>query len=228
MYLSAIVVAAGPGSRLKSKIPKPLIKINSLPVIIYSLTCLGSHPRIKEIIVVANSKNIQGIKRAIKQYKVPKVSQIVLGGLERKDSVYNGIRAVSPQADLILIHDGGRPFISRQIVNRAVKAAQNYGAAVAGVPVKVTIKKSRSKKKNIVEKTIDRRNLWEIQTPQVFRKALIEEGFKRFGYLAVTDDAMLVEKLGKKVSIVYGDYRNIKITTPEDLIIVKALAKNAK
>ncbi len=233
MYLSAIVVAAGSGSRLKSITPKPLIKISSLPVIVYSLACLGKHPLVKEIIVVVNPKNIQGVKKAVKQYKIPKVSQIIFGGLERKDSVYNGIRAASPQADFILIHDGGRPFISRQIVNRAVQEAQNSGAAVVGVPVKATIKLADGRwlmadRKKVIKKTLNRENLWEAQTPQVFRKALIEEGFKRFGHLNVTDDAMLVEKLGKKASIVWGDYRNIKITTPEDLIIAKALAKNAK
>lgn len=226
MYVSAIVVAAGLSLRLKSNIPKPLVKINSRPVIIFSLSCLAKCRWVKEIIVVANARNMQGIKKAIRQYKIPKVSQIVFGGVERKDSAYNGIRAASPQADLILIHDGGRPFISQDIISRAVNQAQKSGAAIAAVPVKATIKKVRGK--NIVEKTIDRENLWEIQTPQVFRKALIREAFKRFGHLEVTDDAILVEKMGKRVSIVWGDYKNIKITTPEDLIIAKALAKNAK
>ncbi len=217
--------------RLKSKIPKPLIKINSLPVIVYSLACLAKSRRINEIIVVANTKNIRGIKKAIKKYKISKITRIVYGGLQRKDSVRNGICAVNPQADLVLIHDGGRPFIDCRIVDRAVAEAGKTGAAIAAVPVKATIKKGTRHKaqgtSKVVE-TIDRSDLWEIQTPQVFRKDLINAAFKRFGHLEVTDDAMLVEKLGKKVSIVLGDYKNIKITTPEDLIIAKVLAKNAK
>lgn len=223
MYVCAIVVAAGKGKRLKSKTPKPLIKLGGKPIIIYSLRALSAHPSIKEIIVVANSLSIRQLTAAIKQHKINKVKAVVLGGLRRQDSVYNGLRAIPPQADLVLIHDGVRPFIDAKILSSLIKAAKLYGAAIVGVPVKATIKKVTSK--FIVEKTIDRENLWEIQTPQVFKKGLILSAYEKFRNINVTDDAMLVEKMGKKVNVVSGSAHNIKITTPEDLAIAKAILK---
>lgn len=230
MYVCAIVVAAGKGKRLKSKTPKPLIKLGGKPIIIYSLRALSTHPSIKEIIVVANSLNIRQLTAAIKQHKINKVKAVVLGGLRRQDSVYNGLRVIPPQADLVLIHDGARPFIDAKILSSLIKAAKSCGAAIAGVPVKATIKKVISHKskvisKYIVEKTIDRQSLWEIQTPQVFRKGLILSAYEKFGNAKVTDDAMLVEKMGRMVNVVLGSSRNIKITTPEDLAIAKAILK---
>ncbi len=230
MYVTAIVLAAGKGLRLKSKISKPLIKIDSKPLIIYSLNTLSKHPYIKDIIVVANRRNLQDIRNKIKQYRIDKIKDVVLGGQVRLASVVNGLRAIDNHTDLVLIHDGVRPFIDRDMVSSVIKTAKSSGAAIAGVPVKATIKsvkvsKCQSVKENIVEKTLDRSKLWEIQTPQVFRKDLILKAYNKFGDIDVTDDAMLVEKLGAKVSVVLGTYNNIKITTPEDLIIAQAIAK---
>ena len=230
MYVTAIVLAAGKGLRLKSKISKPLIKIDSKPLIIYSLNTLSKHPYIKDIIVVANRRNLQDIRNKIKQYRIDKIKDVVLGGQVRLASVVNGLRAIDNHTDLVLIHDGVRPFIDRDIVSSVIKTAKSSGAAIAGVPVKATIKsvkvsKCQSVKENIVEKTLDRSKLWEIQTPQVFRKDLILKAYDKFGDIDVTDDAMLVEKLGAKVSVVLGTYNNIKITTPEDLIVAQAIAK---
>ena len=230
MYVTAIVLAAGKGLRLKSKISKPLIKIDSKPLIIYSLNTLSKHPYIKDIIVVANRRNLQDIRNKIKQYRIDKIKDVVLGGQVRLASVVNGLRAIDNHTDLVLIHDGARPFIDRDIVSSVIKTAKSSGAAIAGVPVKATIKsvkvsKCQSVKENIVEKTLDRSKLWEIQTPQVFRKDLILKAYNKFGDIDVTDDAMLVEKLGAKVSVVLGTYNNIKITTPEDLIVAQAIAK---
>ncbi len=230
MYVTAVVLAAGKGLRLKSKISKPLIKIDSKPLIIYSLNTLSKHPYIKDIIVVANRRNLQDIRNKIKQYRIDKIKDVVLGGQVRLASVVNGLRAIDNHTDLVLIHDGVRPFIDRDMVSSVIKTAKSSGAAIAGVPVKATIKsvkvsKCQSVKENIVEKTLDRSKLWEIQTPQVFRKDLILKAYDKFGDIDVTDDAMLVEKLGAKVSVVLGTYNNIKITTPEDLIIAQAIAK---
>ena len=229
-FVSAIVVAAGKGERLKSKIPKPLFKINKKPVIIYSLEALNKCSFIKEIIIVGNSQNIRGITRVIKEYRIDKALWIVKGGLRRQDSVKNGLGIIDNQSEMVLIHDAARPFIDVKSVSAVIAEAKRSGAAILGVPVKATVKELRAegsglRAKHIVKRTLDRNRLWEIQTPQVFRKDLILKAYNRFGDIDVTDDAMLVEKLGAKVSIVPGLYKNIKITTPEDLLIAQAILK---
>ncbi|MFH1441330.1 MAG: 2-C-methyl-D-erythritol 4-phosphate cytidylyltransferase [Candidatus Omnitrophota bacterium] len=233
MYITAIVLAAGKGLRIKSKISKPLIKIDSKPVIAYSLGILNKHPLIKDIIVVTNTSNAAGIKQIKQKYRISKIKAFVLGGRQRKDSVYNGLSVVNLKSDFILIHDSARPFINSRCVSKVIEQAKTTGAAILGVPVKATIKQvhrssSIVHRRFIVKKTLDRSNLWEIQTPQVFRKDLILEAYKKFGDLEATDDAFLIEKLGVKVQVVMGSYDNIKITTQEDLVLVEALAKNLK
>jgi 2-C-methyl-D-erythritol 4-phosphate cytidylyltransferase len=252
-YVTAIVLAAGKGRRFsrpnsftvkggipahvskmiesgQSKVPKILVEINSKPVIINSLRILSKHPFIKDIIIVGNSKNLKILTDKIRQFRIAKVRKILPGGKRRKDSVYCGLKAVNNDAEFVLIHDAVRPFIDKDMVSSVIKEAEHSGAAILGVPVKATIKKlkaqsSKLKTKFIVEKTLKRNNLWEIQTPQVFRKDLILNAYKKFGNINATDDAMLVEKLGIKVSVVLGSYDNIKITTPEDLVIARTIWK---
>lgn len=221
MHVTAIVLAAGKGVRLKNRIPKPLVEINSCPLIIYCLDILSSQPDIKEIIVVANPENLEYIRQNLRQYRIAKVKDIVLGGRLRQESVVKGLKAMDTCTDWVLIHDGVRPFIDKGIVSSVIKAARKYKAAIVGVPVKATIKSSG--RKCIVKRTLDRKNLWEIQTPQVFKKDLILKAYKKFGNTEVTDDASLVERLGVKVKIVMGSYFNIKITTPEDLVLAEAI-----
>lgn len=227
MHVTAIIVAAGKGVRLRSKISKPLVRINSRPLIVYSLDTLSRHPYVKDIVVVASRTNIKGIRDKIRQYRIGKVRKVILGGVLRRDSVARGLKAADGSAKLVLIHDGGRPFVSKETVTSLIKAAKDFGAAIAGVPVKATIKRVRGRYAKVkrVEKTIDRKGLWEIQTPQVFRKDLIMKAYGRFGNIDATDDAMLVEKLGAEVRVVMGTYENIKITTPGDLVLARALAR---
>jgi 2-C-methyl-D-erythritol 4-phosphate cytidylyltransferase len=166
----------------------------------------------------------------MKKYRIDKISKIVEGGRRRQDSVLKGVEALDSRTDLVLIHDAVRPFITKEMVFSVIREGQRTGAAVVGVPVKATIKevktqKPKRKTKPIVKETLNRNNLWEIQTPQVFKKELLLKAYKRFGNVSVTDDAMLVEKLGAKVSVVLGSYKNIKITTPEDLVIARAILK---
>jgi 2-C-methyl-D-erythritol 4-phosphate cytidylyltransferase len=254
MYVTAIVLAAGKGLRFsrfnsftvrggiptriskmiesgKSKLSKPLIKINSKPIIIRCLDILSKHSYIKDIIVVANSKNSISITREIKQYRIRKIRDVILGGRLRQNSVINGLKAMDMCTGLVLIHDAVRPFIDKDMVSSLIKEANRYGAAIVGAPVKDTVKKVRKSgghkdTSRIVEKTLNRDVLWEIQTPQVFKKELILEAYRKFGNIEVTDDASLVEKLGVKVKIVRGSYNNIKITTPDDLILAEAIAKS--
>jgi len=253
MHVTAIVLAAGKGLRLsrfnsvtvrsgipdhlrkmiwsgKSMISKPLIKINSQPAIIYCLDILSRNSYIQDIIVVANSKNKKNILNKIRQYHITKIKDVVLGGRMRQDSVLNGLGIIDNHTDLILIHDAARPFIDKETVTSVIKAAKMYDAAIVGVPVKATIKRVAGRRSPvagqvIVKKTLDRKNLWEIQTPQVFKKDLILKAYNQFGGVEVTDDASLVEKLGARVRIVRGSYSNIKITTPEDLIFAEAIAR---
>lgn len=230
MFVSAVVVAAGKGLRLKSKIPKPLVRINSKPLVIYSLEVLSKHPLIKEIVIAVNSSNIEGIKQEVKRYKINKIKGITAGGIRRQDSVENGLKAVDSRADFVLVHDAARPFINNAIIYSAVQLAKKYGASIVGVPVKATIKEVHSPRSMvhgsfIVKRTIDRESLWEVQTPQVFKKSLLLEAYNKFRDIDVTDDAMLLEKIGVKVGVVSGSYSNIKVTTPEDLVIAEAIVK---
>lgn len=230
MYVTAIVLAAGRGLRFSSKIPKPLVKINSRPIIIYCLQALSKHRYIRDIIVVVNPKNSKGIISKIRKYRIAKVSRIVKGGRRRQDSVYHGLKAVDSRAELVLIHDVARPFIDKETISKAIREAKRSGAAIAGVPVKATIKEVHCPQSTvhspfIVKKTLNRGNLWEIQTPQVFKKSLILKAYNKFGNIDVTDDAALAERLGVRVRVVRGSYNNIKITTPEDLLIAQAIAR---
>jgi len=230
MRVSAIVLAAGRGVRFGSGAGKLLSKIRKRPLFVYSLEELSRHHLISDIIVVVNSANREKITRQLRRRGLAKVSKIVLGGRRRQDSVYNGLKALDDETKLVLIHDSARPFIDRELISSVVNMARRSGAAIVGVPVKATIKTVSRRsylvsRKCVVKETLDRRRLWEIQTPQVFRKDKLIRAYQRFSGLDVTDDSSLVEKLGMKVSIVMGSYRNIKITTPEDLEIAKAIEK---
>ncbi|MFC1674504.1 2-C-methyl-D-erythritol 4-phosphate cytidylyltransferase [Candidatus Omnitrophota bacterium] len=233
-HVSAILLAAGKGKRLKAaNSDKPLIAISSLPLLVYSLKALSRHPLIRDIIVAVNSANSARIKSAIKKYRIRKVRRVVLGGKERRDSVANALKALRVETEFVLVHDGARPFIDKKMITLVVRAAQKFGAAIVGVPVKATIKKVRRtaygvRRKTFVRNTIDRNNLWQIQTPQVFRKDLILKAYKKYRGARVTDDASLVEKLGVAVGVVRGSYSNIKITTPEDLLFAREIARGGK
>ena len=226
MFISAIVVAAGLSKRFKTKTSKVLLKLSSKPVIAYSLDVLNAHPKIKEIIIAANPRNIESLRGIFNTHKFPPGVKVVLGGKERKDSVAAGLKAVNPKADFVLIHDAARPFITSGLVSLVMNEAYESKAAILGVPVKATIKRCRVQGTGYrVQETIDRKDLWEIQTPQVFEKDLILKAYQRFSNTDATDDAMLVERLGVKVSVVFGSYNNIKITTTEDLAIAEGVAR---
>jgi len=229
MFVSAIVVAAGKSKRFKPGNSKVLLKLNSQPVIAYSLDVLSREHQIKEIIVVANPQNIAALRKIIRKNKFHQALKLVLGGKERRDSVAGGLKAIDAQADFVLIHDAARPFITSGLVARVIQEAQKSKAAILGVPVKPTIKLvTRSPGHQVtsnfvIRKTLNRNALWEAQTPQVFEKDLILKAYRKFGGIGATDDASLVERSGKRVKIVMGAYHNIKITTPEDMVIAEAI-----
>ncbi|MDD5097344.1 MAG: 2-C-methyl-D-erythritol 4-phosphate cytidylyltransferase [Candidatus Omnitrophica bacterium] len=220
--VSAILLAAGKGKRLKLLISKPLVKIGKQPAITYSLKQLDRHPDIDEIILVVNSGNQAAIARSIKPYCFKKIKCLVLGGSRRQDSVYNGLKVIDRNSKWVLIHDYARPFIGRDAITEVIKQAKKHKAAIVAVRPKATIKLGHG---NMVRQTLDRDKLWEIQTPQVFSKQLLLKAYNKYIQENFTDDAGLIEKLGKPVKIVLGHYANMKITTAEDLLLAQLIVK---
>ena len=221
MKVAALVPAAGKGRRITSRIEKPYIKLYGKPILAHTLLRLSKNRYIDEIIVAVNRKKISKVKREIiRRFKIKKV-RVVAGGKERKDSVFNALKNVSSDIDYILIHDSVRPFITDNLIHASLKAAKVSGASVVGVPVLPTLKYRG--KDGSIRYTPDRRAFWEAQTPQVFKRELIERSYKksRKKKLNITDDSMLVEALGIRPKLVMGSYSNIKITTPQDLALAK-------
>ena len=223
MKVAAIVPAAGSGKRIKSKIQKPYIELCGKPIIAHTLLKLSKNRSIAEIIVAVNRKSVNKVRRdIIAKFRIKK-TKVVAGGKERKDSVFNALRNVSEDVDYVLIHDCARPLVTDKVIVVSLKTAQRFRASVVAVPVKPTLK--RIGKNGRISCTPDRRNFWEAQTPQVFKKSLLERAYKRLGRISasLTDDSMLVERLGVKPKVVLGSYSNIKITTQEDLALAKIL-----
>ena len=221
MKAQAIIVAAGFGVRLKCSQPKVLVYLQHKPILAYTLEAFEQSTSVKNIVVVAPKDYLAEFKNIIAQYQISKVSGIVAGGATRAESVRSGLKALDKKIDLVAIHDGARPLVSPRIIEHTIEAAQKYDAAIAAVPVKSTIKSIDSKTMTVKE-TLNRRDLWEIQTPQVFKRELIIRAHKEVKVDDPSDDAMLVEKLGIRIKIITGDYKNIKITTEDDLIIAEA------
>ncbi len=225
--ITAIVLAAGEGSRMKSDRKKQFMEIKGKPLIWYSLFAFEKN-RVDEIVLVTGKDDIEFCEEEIiKKYNFSTNIKVVAGGSERYESVYNGLKEVS--GDIILIHDGARPMVSDEIIKNCITGAKKYGACVAGVKVKDTIK--IVDENDVIIETPDRDSLWITQTPQSFKKEIVESAYKRMKAelemsnvaFDITDDAMVVENYGEqKVRFVKGDYSNIKVTTPEDIMIVEA------
>ena len=215
--ISASVLAAGSGSRMNSKIKKQYMLLKGKPVLWYSLFQFEKSD-VDEIILVTSEEDVEFCKKEIvDKYHFSKITEIVSGGKERYNSVYNGLSKVT--GEIVLIHDGARPLINQDIINNCIEETRKSGACVAGVPVKDTIKIIGQDK--IVENTPDRNTLWITQTPQAFQSNLVRNAYNKLinGKISnITDDAMVVEQFtDHKVRFVWGSYTNIKITTPEDI-----------
>ena len=217
---TAIVLAAGQGKRMGTKVQKQYLELGGKPVLYYSLRAFEESPLIDEVIlVVGDDQEAYCREEIVEKYHFEKISAIVQGGAERYHSVWNGLQKV--EEGFVFIHDGARPFVNEEIICRAYEEVRACAACVVGMPVKDTIKVSDED--GFVKDTPDRRTLWMIQTPQVFQTALVKEAYQKLmdqKEIQVTDDAMVVEQmLGCRVKLVLGSYENIKITTPEDLEI---------
>jgi len=220
--ITALVPAAGVGVRMKAAAAKPLLEVKGRPVVIYALETLQQHPLIDEIVLIFHKERLEEARDLVRKHNLSKVARVIGGGATRKDSVRNGLEVVPSRTDLVLIHDGVRPFVDEASITRVIGAAEEAGAAVLGVPLKATVK--RVDRRQEVDATLRRDELWEIQTPQVFERELIQKAYLRASKVAAPDDAALVEMMGKRVRVVMGSYFNIKITTPEDMVFAEAIA----
>lgn len=212
-----IIVAAGSGSRMKANINKQFIKLDDKEIITYTIEKFYNNENINDIVIVVKEGEAEFFKKEIlDKYSFNNI-KIAYGGKERQDSVYNGIKALDKNCKYVLVHDGARPFVNEEIINRLLEEVKKFKSVVVGVPVKDTIKVVNSN--NDIVDTPNRSTLWSVQTPQAFDcnviKRAYEDAFENDFY--GTDDAMLVERIGYTVKIIYGSYNNIKVTTPEDI-----------
>ena len=224
--ISAVIVAAGFGSRMKSSLSKYFIEILGRPIIAHTLEVFEESNVIDNIIIVTQNDDIVIMNDIVKAFSFDKVSTIVAGGDSRQKSVSNGIMELDQRTKIVLIHDGVRPFISSENINDCVKNTKKYNSAVLAVPSKDTLK--------IVDKDgflcgmLDRENTYSMQTPQCFSLEIIEKAYKYAteNNILATDDCTLVQLIGEKVKIVLGSYDNIKITTPEDVYIAESILRS--
>ncbi|MDD6616144.1 MAG: 2-C-methyl-D-erythritol 4-phosphate cytidylyltransferase [Lachnospiraceae bacterium] len=230
MKNTAIVLAAGSGSRMRSDRKKQYMLLLDRPVVCYSLDVFEKSPRIDNIILVCGAGDETWCRQEIVEaYHYKKVKSVVAGGKERYHSVYEGLKAAGDECRTVLIHDGARPLIDEAMIGRLLDEVEICRACVAAMPVKDTIKLSGQD--GYVEETLPRDRLWMIQTPQVFEYRMILEAYRKViqtddPAVKITDDAMVLEYAGgPKIKLVEGSYENIKITTPEDIPAAEAFLK---
>ena len=217
----AIVPAAGSGERLGLKTKKPFVLLGGVPIVVRTLKALGASKAVDAIIVATDKDSIKRMKGLVKKYALKKVLDVVRGGRTRLGSVRNCLDKVRGAYDVILIHDCARPLVERDTIDKAVAAARRYGACVTAVPETDTVKLAGEKMS--VKRTLDRRSVYRAQTPQAFRRDIIKKAYSSKNTCRATDDSALVENMGGKVRILVGSYRNIKITTKEDLKLAEVL-----
>lgn len=220
-----VVVAAGRGKRMGASTNKQFLNINNKPVLYYALKTFSNSKLIDGIIIVCPDNGVDYCKKEIvEKYKINKVLKIVTGGEERQDSVYNGLKAIE-DCEIVLIHDGVRPFVTNDIIKNGIKYAKLYGACTCGITSKDTIKIKN--KEGFSSETPDRNTVFLVQTPQCFKYDLIMDCHQKLleESIKVTDDTTVVEHYGHKVYLYEGSHRNIKITTPEDLHIAEKIVE---
>lgn len=213
--VGAVIVAAGRGSRMGTAVSKQFLLLQGKPVAVHTLEAFQHHERIGEIVLVVGAGDVETCTGWVREYGLSKVKAVIAGGGERQHSVHLGLKEL--ETEWVMVHDGVRPFVESAEIETCYAQAQRTGASVLAVPVKDTIKQVDAE--GMVTATPDRRSLWSIQTPQTFRlNDLLQayEAAERDGFLG-TDDSSLAERIGIRVSVAEGSYRNIKLTTPEDL-----------
>jgi 2-C-methyl-D-erythritol 4-phosphate cytidylyltransferase len=229
MRTLAIILAGGAGKRMGAATNKQFLLIGNKPIIVHTLQTFEDCRSVDGIYLVVNQKDLPLIQEEILEtYRFNKVMKVVIGGRLRQDSVRNGLEAIEKPCDIVVIHDGARPFIAPAFIEKGIFLMEMFDAVIPALPVKDTVKVVS--KEGFVSKTLERNSLWHVQTPQTFKYELIMKAYrdgmakKLYGY----DDATFIEHLGKKVKVIEGSPYNIKITTPEDLIIAQGLLAQLK
>jgi 2-C-methyl-D-erythritol 4-phosphate cytidylyltransferase len=229
MKTVAIIPAAGSSKRMQNNISKQYLLLDGIPVLAHTLGIFQRSSEIDEIFLIVPKRDIEFAHNGLaERYGISKVSKILAGGKERQDSVRNGIDALGSDHDIVVIHDGVRPFISEELVHSAILEASRVRAVTVGVPVKDTVKSID--RHGIVVETLNRNHLWLTQTPQAFKREIIRKAYEaayRDNFYG-TDDASLVERMGVKVTMIRGSYDNIKITTKDDVMLAEILTKRFK
>lgn len=229
MKTVAIIPAGGSGKRMQGRLSKQYLSVGGKPILVHTLSVFQRSPDIDEIVLVVLEEDIQRVRQMIvKPRGISKVRHVLAGGEQRQDSVRNGLAAIGDDAEIVLIHDAVRPFVSEDLIHQAVREAEKHGAVTVGMPVKDTIK--RVDQNGGVLETLDRQVLWMTQTPQAFKRSIIQEAYRKADedQFYGTDDASLVERMGFRVKMIAASYENIKITTPEDLLMAEFLIKKHK
>jgi len=223
-FVSAVIVAAGNSTRMGGQISKQFIDINGRPVISYTLCAFQKSDCIDEIVVVARSQDIEKIREVATKNGISKLCGIVQGGSTRQQSVLNGINSASEKCEYFAIHDGARPFVTEKIIEDTLNCAIKHKASTTAVRVKDTIKNSNEY--GFIGGTVDRSSLWAVHTPQIFEKELYLSAVRQAAEnnMDFTDDCQLVEYIGEKVFLCEGSPVNIKLTTPEDIFLARAIA----
>ena len=221
--VTAIITAGGRGVRIGGDVPKQFLHIAGRPILEHTLENFKSTGLVDEVVLVVPPDAVDSVQADYEGFGAW-IAAVVPGGKERQDSVGNGLKAVGPDAEIILVHDGVRPFVTADMLRRSVEVAAEHGGAICAIPVSDTLK--RADADGVVAETVDREGLWRMQTPQTFSREILQQAFaKAFedGFYG-TDEGMLVERLGHKVRLVPGSEFNIKITRPEDLVLGERIA----
>ncbi|MCD6169717.1 MAG: 2-C-methyl-D-erythritol 4-phosphate cytidylyltransferase [Candidatus Latescibacteria bacterium] len=221
MKVTAIIPAAGSGTRMGTDRPKQLIELGGQPILAHTLQPFEACSSVEDVILVVSKETFSFCSKHILPC-FPKVDKVVFGGKKRQDSVFRGLEAVRTDTEIVVIHDGSRPFVTAEQIACSIDLCRKAGAVVTAVPVTDTVKYVAN---GVVERTLERSGLWLAQTPQTFSFPLIWKAYQRAhkeGFYA-TDDSALVERLGIKVAVLQGSYQNIKITTPEDLAVAQVI-----
>ncbi len=224
--VTALIPAAGMGRRMGRAVAKQFLPLGDKPMLAHTLLAFQRASSVDEIIPILSKEDMEiCLRDIIEQYHITKVRTLVVGGKERQDSVLNGLQKLEKDASVVLVHDGVRPFVTTSMIKESIDIARKGDCVAVGVPLKDTIKEVDDK--HMVRHTLERSRLWAIQTPQAFPVKVLrrayEECYKRKIYC--TDDASLVERSGGKVRVIMGSYENIKITTPEDLVLAEEILK---
>ena len=219
MKLAVVIVAGGSGKRFGADKPKQFLLLNKKTMFEWSIIAFKKIKECAQVVLVVPKDKLQSMLKYKKLYGI----DIVCGGKERFDSVKNGLKTVGKDIDLIAVHDAARPLITPEIIKNVMKAAYENGAAIAAVNSKDSVKFSKSGTK--ITKSLDRKNIWYAQTPQIFKKEIIEKAYAGRISASTTDDAQLVEKKGVKSTLVFASYENFKITEQTDFLLAQAILK---